>query len=305
MSPQPEKPMPQAEIDRIAALYRDASGEQPSARHDTLILAAARADLAAAAKSKSGASRKWRGPVAFAATLVLTVALTISVEREQSRDDAVSPAPPMLVAPVTRSQPAAVQIAPAKPEVIQQVPQVAPVDAKDKAQAHRAESAPSAGKLDAPAPAIAPTSPEPPVESKSAPSPAVPAGAAKPRYVPAPPDGGNARDAAPAQSDVAPALRKQLSAPPAPASAPSPLFAPAPPTQPAGEAAQKSRANGSTGGLRERDSGAAQTQPTPQQWIDKIRTLRRAGRDADADAALAQFKLAFPDYPIPEDIAGK
>jgi hypothetical protein len=305
MSPQPDEPMPQDQIDRIAALYREASGEQPSARHDTLVLAAARADLAAVAKSKSGASRKWRVPVAFAATLVLTVALTISVEREQSREDAVSPAPLMREAPVAGTRPAPVQNAPAKPEVKQRVPQVAPGSAKDEAQAHKAESVPSAGKLDAPAPAATPKSPEPPVESKSAPSPVVPAEAAKPRYVPAPPDGGNARDAAAAQSDVAPALRKQLSAPPAPASAPSPLFAPAPPPQPEGDAAQKSRANTSTGGLRERDSGAAPTQLTPRQWIDKIRSLRRAGRDADADAALMKFKLAFPDYPIPEDIAGK
>jgi hypothetical protein len=290
MNPQPDEPMSQAEIDRIAALYRETSGEQPSPRHDAQILAAVRADLAAAANPKAGALRKWRVPVAFAATLLLTVALTITVEREHPLYDTVVPALPAPKSPVNPAPAAGPNVA-APSNVEQSLQRAAP----------RAKSAPAADKLDAPA--AAPAALEPPAKMNAVPPPALPAESPKPLYVPSPIDGGNAPDAAPAQPAIAPALRKQLPAPPAPASAPSPLFAPG---QPAGDTAQKSRANATGAGvLRERDSGVAQAPLTPQEWVDKIRALRRAGRDIDADATLRQFKLAFPDYPVPEDIAAK
>lgn len=40
---------------------------------------------------------------------------------------------------------------------------------------------------------------------------------------------------------------------------------------------------------------------TPVAWLEEIRVLRNAGKAADAEAQLRAFRLAYPDYPLPED----
>jgi hypothetical protein len=37
----------------------------------------------------------------------------------------------------------------------------------------------------------------------------------------------------------------------------------------------------------------------PDKWLEDILSLRRAGRLAEADAALAEFRKAYPDHPLP------
>lgn len=37
--------------------------------------------------------------------------------------------------------------------------------------------------------------------------------------------------------------------------------------------------------------------PDPETWVKRIETLRREGREAEADALLAEFRRRFPDYP--------
>jgi hypothetical protein len=37
----------------------------------------------------------------------------------------------------------------------------------------------------------------------------------------------------------------------------------------------------------------------PEKWLEKIRELRRDGRDGDADAVLAEFRKRFPAYNVP------
>ncbi len=37
-------------------------------------------------------------------------------------------------------------------------------------------------------------------------------------------------------------------------------------------------------------------------WLMRIRELRRAGPDADADAILAEFRRRFPDVELPQDL---
>jgi RNA polymerase sigma-70 factor (ECF subfamily) len=51
--------------------------------------------------------------------------------------------------------------------------------------------------------------------------------------------------------------------------------------------------------LRKEAAGAART---PEQWLEEIRRLRREGREAEADAALAEFRKAHPDYRLPDDL---
>ena len=37
---------------------------------------------------------------------------------------------------------------------------------------------------------------------------------------------------------------------------------------------------------------------SPEQWLTKIKTLRRAGKHAEAEASLAAFKKKYPHYPL-------
>jgi hypothetical protein len=41
---------------------------------------------------------------------------------------------------------------------------------------------------------------------------------------------------------------------------------------------------------------------TPEKKLERIEELRKAGRDADADEAIARFRREHPDYRIPEDV---
>jgi hypothetical protein len=36
----------------------------------------------------------------------------------------------------------------------------------------------------------------------------------------------------------------------------------------------------------------------PERWLDQVRQLRRQGRIEEADAALAEFRQHYPDYPL-------
>lgn len=41
---------------------------------------------------------------------------------------------------------------------------------------------------------------------------------------------------------------------------------------------------------------------TPEQWLEDIRRLRREGREPEAQAQLAAFRQAYPNYRLPEDM---
>ena len=43
----------------------------------------------------------------------------------------------------------------------------------------------------------------------------------------------------------------------------------------------------------------------PEQWLLSIAELRKAGRDEEADKALAEFRQRYPDYRIPEEMRAK
>lgn len=54
-------------------------------------------------------------------------------------------------------------------------------------------------------------------------------------------------------------------------------------------------------------AGRAATKPAtgsdPKRWLDRIRELIRQGKTAEARASLAEFGKAYPDVPVPQDIA--
>ena len=53
--------------------------------------------------------------------------------------------------------------------------------------------------------------------------------------------------------------------------------------------------------LRKEAVGAALAR-TPEQWLEDIRQLKQQGKDKEAAEALAEFRKAYPDYRLPEDL---
>lgn len=121
--------------------------------------------------------------------------------------------------------------------------------------------------------------------------------------------GGSQREAAvtapqPVAPGVAPASPARDTAVPA-----------APPTAVSGDAAaaggkaaasaeQEAAAGQASAARKQAGAGTpsrAEIARTADDWLDEIRALRRAGRSAEAAKQLADFRLAHPDYPLPEE----
>jgi hypothetical protein len=87
--------MSQDRDEALSRLYRQAAVAEPSPAVDALILAAARRQAAEplTAPRVSGGWRCWLAPVGVLATILLTVSLTLNIEREQ-RDLLPTPAAP-------------------------------------------------------------------------------------------------------------------------------------------------------------------------------------------------------------------
>ena len=49
--------------------------------------------------------------------------------------------------------------------------------------------------------------------------------------------------------------------------------------------------------LRKEAVGAA-----PAQWLEDIREMKKQGKEKEAAEALAEFRKAYPDYRLPEDL---
>ncbi|CAG0985334.1 hypothetical protein RHDC1_02071 [Rhodocyclaceae bacterium] len=231
--------------ERLSRLYREAEAAAPPEALDRAILAASRAALAPARRRARW--QAWTLPMGVAATLVLTVTLTLLVQREQE--------PPLGEAPLPRA-PAAAPQERAEPGAELPAKTAAPPAAKREAVRREAEAPPPA-----PTPAASrPASQPPVVEQKALPAPAPEAvGAAEP-----------ARPAA--------AMRRQ--------------------SAPAADAVEM-RAKSAP--LRKEAAGAAAAR-TPEQWLEEIRQLKAQGRDQQAAEALAEFRQAYPDYRLPEDL---
>lgn len=231
--------------EQLSRLYREAEAAAPPEALDRAILAASRAALAPARRRARW--QAWTLPMGVAATLVLTVTLTLLVQREQE--------PPLGEAPLPRA-PAAAPQERAEPGAELPAKAAAPPAAKREAVRREAEAPPPA-----PTPAASrPASQPPAVEQKALPAPVPEAvGAAEP-----------ARPAA--------AMRRQ--------------------SAPAADAVEM-RAKSAP--LRKEAAGAAAAR-TPEPWLEEIRQLKAQGREREAAEALAEFRQAYPDYRLPEDL---
>jgi hypothetical protein len=96
----------------LSRLYRKAAVAEPSPAMDALILAAARRQAAEPLRPPrvSGGWRRWLAPVGIFATIVLTVSLTLTIEREQRNllpaPAAVIPQPATVAPPPEAAKPA-------------------------------------------------------------------------------------------------------------------------------------------------------------------------------------------------------
>lgn len=212
----------------LSRAYRRSAETEPPPAMDALILAAARREAEVRPVRAAPWWRRWVAPVGVFATLVLTVSLTLLVQREQ---------PDLLPAAAPTARPA---------------PQSEP----PKAPAEHAKM------LARPAPAS---------ESRA-------------KFKEAPPM------QAPAAPAPAPTLREEA--------------------LPAQVAAERRRDGAVAGKLdkaekTEKADKAEKAQKaikTPEQWLEDIRRLRREGREPEAQAQLAAFRQAYPDYRLPEDM---
>ena len=253
-----------SEIDKdLSERYRAGASEEPPEQLDASILAAAKRAVASQPRSLGAPRtlRRWYVPVSLAAVIMLSVIVTLRIEREQ----------PELAPP---------EAAPVGREKVQK-----PVQQEQPALEQRtvppAEVALRAAPKSAPAQAVTPPA-----------APGFAADSKARRDAPSPPaareeiaaDSGLARDAAPAPQASAEAAsgriaenaidrsagaRREARAMPAPSSA-------APQT------------------------ALAKRELAPEEWLERIADLRKQGRDKEADEQFAEFRRRFPEFRISE-----
>ena len=232
---------------QLSGLYRKVSQGEPPPALDAAILAAARA-AAAPQRTPRPWWRRLQAPFALAATVVLAVVLTLSMERNP---------PPAGDIPASKSDrapaPAGEQAAPALPN---------------------AADAQSAG---VPAPKAAQRPPAAPDLQKPA--------ASSPE---------NVRSTSPPTAPGQPAANAAKSAPAQAAEAKSADWLD---NESRGAVAEPAAALEA-----KRETAAPLPPPKPEAWIEEIRKLRRQGQPAEAERSLREFRAAYPDYPLPEDL---
>jgi hypothetical protein len=293
----PAVPLASADEQRVLAAYRAASAaldEAPSADTRAAIVAAA-ARAAGSRPRPIGQPRRWRLPLAAAASvLVGTIALLIATQVEQppagGEADAVADAVPRTPAP------AAPEVAAASGQNQAAAPQTPRVEPP-------APTAPSAG-----APAAAKAAPSGAALSgrRALPQPGSPPTPPAPRTVDAfpaaaPTAGGAPATAAPGQALGSTAESLAGAGQPRPAPPPPPADARGAAPAPAVAAPAPARLSSE---LR-RDSAAETEAPwrsRTETWIERIVKLRAEDRHAEADAELAALRARHPDLRLPASV---
>ena len=242
-------------------LYRATAAEQPPARFDAAIRAAARREAGAGPRSLSRL-RTWQVPVSLAAVLVLSATLVLMM-REEGADrleSAVEPASPRVAAPVRPPEPQA------RPAEVQ-APASPPRAAQSRVQ-------PPAANMAAPAPLSAPQAEQKVLAGKAE----LPEAPPEPR-----------REVA----AMAEAPRPMMRSAPAPAAADAVAGRMARSAPAASPAAAASAAPPLWQDLID--------QPADQ-WIQRILEWQRAGRSADAETLVREFRRRFPEQALPAEI---
>jgi hypothetical protein len=308
----------------LSRLYREAAREEPPAHLDRAITAAARESVGRRSSPAYSRSRSWwtpwRLPFAFAALAVVSVSLvTLMIEEDAERVASVPASSPPAAqereaAKIAQppAEAAASNAAPGKPEQPRRaqrqdarkpepefVPEPPPTSAT-RGELARAEAPAEAG----------PRALQKAPGSEAAPPPAqdaLAAGAVGARSEVQSRRSEERAAAAPAPAPAAEAAQAPLGDARAPAARPAPQPAVKPAPAPKG-----------TIGIRgmERDGYATQARPSPEvarhivelegkppsAWIERVLTLRREARMAEADGLLAEFRRRFPGELLPPEL---
>ena len=291
---------------QISQRYRELGADAPPRALDAAILAAAHREAGArpAPLVSPGARRRWYLPLAAAAVIVLSVAVTVHMQQEQPDLDAPLPRAAKPAQPVPAMQPAPAAQAEAPPKLAQAP--AAPPPAKPEIQSGEIRSlakekaAPEPKRFTPDPPAAAESAAAPPLAASpppaATPPPAV-AAARAPAAAPVP-------QAAPAERQEARAMADSARKPASNVGAVAGAAAP-----PAGrsDTREEPRRRELTPKMRavEARDKLAQEPETPEKWLERIAELRREGRHDEADKALAEFRQRHPDYRIPEPMLQK
>ena len=283
-----------AQLDR---LYSQIGQEGPREEIDDAIRAAARQAVGARPRPLGAPIRRWGVPISIAAVVVVSVSLVTLMREEGSGRIAEGFAPPNLVE--SKEKPAEAFVggtmadiqAPEKaadqPPVSTVLPQVSPAHpARGMVPQSPAERAPED---------LATAADSDSARARSS------AGRAGPRLEQGKLSGEVREQAAYRDKAMVPepALERQA------AKKKSETDGPAMPEEPA--RADQENVSNPTPMESERSQFMndrvasmvrALDQARPESWVEQIRTLRRAGQDAEADALLKEFKRRFPDHPV-------
>ena len=266
---------PESHVREMQALYRESAGEEPGPALDRRILDAVRADLAAAAAAKARPVPWWKGwlPAATAlAAVVVGVSLTWRVMDEQERQlrEELQAAP---AASEAARQPAADTAA-------------APAPARAGSSSPVPANAPVAPEREVAVTAKPPASPEPPAFSApAAPAPAV----VLPQEVEA-------------KKAARPEVREMESRRDAVVQDAAPALSRSAPKSEAGRLGASNEAAGAVSSAPAAKALAEREAASPEAWLQRIRELRAAGREAEAAQSLARFRQRYPDFPLPADM---
>jgi len=256
---------------KISQRYRELPREEPPRHVDEAILAAARRAVVSrpAPLVVPSGRRRWYFPLAAAAIIVLAVAVTIHVERQELDAEVfeavTSPkAPPeeKVAQPERPAEPASPRVFAPDPKPQRQVEPPAP-QAEQSRQLRAQRDAVPAGPRGAPAPSAAPPPPAAVEEQMLGKSQQAPA---------------DVPQAKPEASKREALMREEARA-------------------------RASREPDTVSGAL--GARLSSTYASPEQWLQGIADLRRQGRHDEADKALAEFRRTYPDYKISEAMLEK
>jgi hypothetical protein len=263
------------EIDRegaeVSRRYREAAGEEPSARIDAAILAAARREA-----GRPAVVRNWRTPAAIAAVLVIGVSVSLltregidplpPLEQSRGQADVAKPVPPSLA---MKSEPAPK----ARLDLRSRPSRDRSERANREVEVRPGEEAQSAGEVQSPVPeAAAPagTAQGPSLrESPADKLPSAESGATKPTEEKSPAEGYSPQGSMQEKKALA-------------------------------DAQQEGRAQAERLRKEEPVAAAPAVRQSPEQWLRSIEDLLRNGRPADARLQLTEFRKRYPDYRLPD-----
>ena len=314
----------------IERAWRDASQDAPPRRLDDAILARAREAVAPRAEEPPSELwplphprswfMRWRVPLAVAATLVVSATVTLLVY-----DSGMEEPPPVVTdRPLRKPAPdasggAAIEKQRAPTQTVPSMPPLPSGASAEKPPVAappgppRAPAEPSADVAPSP-PAVkreVPAAEPPPAQREAATTGAAADRSASPEAKRAQEALGASREAPAAAQAPSPAPTPErapsaagAAAPTAPRPAPAPMAAPPPTAAP--QAAPRDNAV-----LEKRDETApaapaarakSTALATPEAYVERIRELKRAGRDAEARELLEELKRRFPAFELPDDL---